>query len=832
MNKLLCALLLLLQAGVLVRAQEPSDTLQDVRPFGTHALDLLRAREPGVEVISSPGAPGMTPTIHIRGLGVLPGMEPVYVVDGMRRRNLDGIAPESIGKIEVLKDASALGLWGPDAAAGVVVVTTRRASQKGFHAGYDFVGGVQSLSHVPEKMTMADWQTYDPYRYSGTAYREPDPFAPETSFLQRHHLFAQYGGEKLSAYADFAFLDNDGPYPGKADTHRRHAVSWSAEYRPVRWLSLETTGRWGQSAVSRAETHWLQSYLVSPPVYTGNEYAFTQFTDRTDYSETVLQGKLEIRPLPGLYVRGLGGYAGGKADPFYAYWEDYPSESYADRLTAKAGHEGKKWFQWGAEAGWSGTWRGHRLRVDGTFRRMKEKQDNHVVGGVCDFKEFGLSFGDDAQVMEKYLDPEYETYLAAGGRTAGYEASTLTYVQVNTPELKWKEGVLTVGYDWKGRYEAGFSYYRVWEEKLFSSEGYRIPAVTLGWNLSGEPLLRRVLPAWWKDWSVKASWSRTDPYIPLLDYSRWLYAHLSRFDTGASTDARHRDLTSRLGFQWGKTALDLSASWFIHDDGLTGYYGFLLTGLSAEPQAITGDKRYYDLRNQGVELSGDLRGEAGPLRYALSAYMTLYKNQVTFGEGNNGISYASWYEDVPYLYLKDGERLGGHYVTPLDPETGSPSYDDRFWTGSVFPMMTGGLRMELGWRHWQLTVSGHGDRGQTIKHHTLFAYDALFHHYLKDLRTENNPDGKYVSILSSEFFRSPDAVLDASFFRIDQIRVDYAFPVRGVRVDLFASMENAFLFTRYPGTDPELALAWDGLGYESATYPSTRRVLFGVKIGF
>ncbi|MBQ6763029.1 MAG: TonB-dependent receptor plug domain-containing protein [Bacteroidales bacterium] len=811
-------------------AQEPADTLQDVRPFGTHALEMLTAREPGVEVISSPGAPGMTPTIHIRGLGVLPGIEPVYVVDGMRRRTLDGIAPESIEKIEVLKDAAAMGLWGPDAAAGVVVVTTRRASQKGFHAGYDFVGGVQRLSYVPERMTLADWQRYDPYRYSGTAYREPDPFFPESTFLQRHHLFAQYGGEKLSAYAGFSFLDNDGPYPGKVDTHRRYAASWSAEYRPVRWLSLETTGRWGQSAVSRGVTPWLPTYLVSRPIDTRREFSVTQFTDRTDFSETVVQGKLEIRPLPGLYVRGFGGFAGGKADPFYAYWEDYPSESYADRLTAKAGYEGKKWFQWGAEAGWSGTWRGHRLRVDGTFRRMKEKQDNHVIGGACDITEYGLTFGNDAQVVEKYLDPAYEKFLEAGGSIAGFEASGLTSIGVNTPETKWKEGVLSVGYDWKGRYEAGFSYYRAWEQKLFSSEGYRIPAVTLGWNLAEEPLLQRVLPAWWKDWSVKASWSKTDPYIPMLDASRWLMPRAGWvFNSASSTDARHRDLTSRLGFQWGKAALDLSASWFIHDDGLTGYYAGYYTGPDVENKLITGSKRYYDLRNRGVELSADLRGEAGALRYALSAYMTLYKNQVTFEDGLKGISYFSWYEGVP-VCLKDGEPLGGRDVIPFDPETGHPSYADGYWTGSAFPSMTGGLRMALGWKHWQLTVSGHGDRGQTILHHD--DYDALSRYYLEDYRTVNNPDGKYAIVDGPDFLRSPYSVLDASFFRIDQIRLDYAFPFRGVRLDLFASMENAFLFTRYPGTDPELALAWQGFGYESATYPSTRRVLFGVKVGF
>ena len=164
-------------------AQSPADTLQNVRPFSTHALDLLVAREPGVEVISSPGAPGTTPTIHVRGISVSPGIQPVYVVDGMRRRNLDGIAPESIEKIEVLKNAAAMGLWGPEAAAGVVVVTTRRASQQGFHAGYEFAGGFQSLAYAPEKMTLAEYREHN--WYSNPVCQESEQPTPENTFMQK-----------------------------------------------------------------------------------------------------------------------------------------------------------------------------------------------------------------------------------------------------------------------------------------------------------------------------------------------------------------------------------------------------------------------------------------------------------------------------------------------------------------------------------------------------------------------------------------------------------------------------------------------------------------------
>ena len=230
---------LLALAGSTAFAQEPADTLKDVRPFGTHVLEMIQ--EAGVEVVSSPGAPGMTPDIFIHGMPIRPGMPPLYIVDGFRVRSLDGIAPEAIESIQVLKDASAMGVWGAEAAPGVVVVTTRRASQKGFHAGYSFTGGFQSLSHEPVLMSLEEWRRYGHFTSEGYVAREQ--ITPETAFLHNHHLYAQYGGGKWNAHAGFSMLDNNGPYPGRKDSHRRYAASWSASYQPLKWLSMETTGQ-------------------------------------------------------------------------------------------------------------------------------------------------------------------------------------------------------------------------------------------------------------------------------------------------------------------------------------------------------------------------------------------------------------------------------------------------------------------------------------------------------------------------------------------------------------------------------------------------------------
>ena len=75
-------------------------------------------------------------------------------------------------------------------------------------------------------------------------------------------------------------------------------------------------------------------------------------------------------------------------------------------------------------------------------------------------------------------------------------------------------------------------------------------------------------------------------------------------------------------------------------------------------------------------------------------------------------------------------------------------------------------------------------------------------------------------------------LLKGSFFRIDQLRLDYNLAIgRGAAVlDLYASLENFLLFTSYPGSDPEYALDWKTAGLETGSYPSTRRIVLGMRI--
>ena len=53
------------------------------------------------------------------------------------------------------------------------------------------------------------------------------------------------------------------------------------------------------------------------------------------------------------------------------------------------------------------------------------------------------------------------------------------------------------------------------------------------------------------------------------------------------------------------------------------------------------------------------------------------------------------------------------------------------------------------------------------------------------------------------------------------------------KLRLYASLDNFFLFTKYPGLDPEISTdAITGIGLDFGAYPTTKKMLFGVTVTF
>lgn len=96
----------------------------------------LQGKASGVQVISSAGSPGTSPSVLVRGFTTIScSTSPLYVVDGVPVVNTDGngginfLSPDDIESVEVLKDASAAAIYGTRASAGVILVTTKRGKE-------------------------------------------------------------------------------------------------------------------------------------------------------------------------------------------------------------------------------------------------------------------------------------------------------------------------------------------------------------------------------------------------------------------------------------------------------------------------------------------------------------------------------------------------------------------------------------------------------------------------------------------------------------------------------------------------------------------------------
>lgn len=97
--------------------------LQDVTTNDVGSM--LQGKVAGLQVVNSSGAPGANAEIRLRGISsVNASQTPLYVVDGIIGGNFD---PNDVESMTVLKDAAATAMYGSQANAGVIVVTTRQA---------------------------------------------------------------------------------------------------------------------------------------------------------------------------------------------------------------------------------------------------------------------------------------------------------------------------------------------------------------------------------------------------------------------------------------------------------------------------------------------------------------------------------------------------------------------------------------------------------------------------------------------------------------------------------------------------------------------------------
>ena len=98
----------------------------------TDVTSAINGKVAGVQMLSSDGAPGTTPSVYIRGTGSLTtSSAPLYVIDGvpMNSGAMLDLSPSDVESMTILKDAAAAALYGAHGANGVILVTTKKGRE-------------------------------------------------------------------------------------------------------------------------------------------------------------------------------------------------------------------------------------------------------------------------------------------------------------------------------------------------------------------------------------------------------------------------------------------------------------------------------------------------------------------------------------------------------------------------------------------------------------------------------------------------------------------------------------------------------------------------------
>ena len=119
----------------------------------TNALTAMQASTPGVNITQASAQPGQGFKVNIRGMGTINESSPLLIIDGINAgtadNGLNGLNPNDIESIDVLKDAASAAIYGARAANGVILVTTKQGKSGKLQIQYDGFVGWSNAYKVP-----------------------------------------------------------------------------------------------------------------------------------------------------------------------------------------------------------------------------------------------------------------------------------------------------------------------------------------------------------------------------------------------------------------------------------------------------------------------------------------------------------------------------------------------------------------------------------------------------------------------------------------------------------------------------------------------------------
>ena len=227
----------------------------------------LQGVVPGLSVTRSSSMPGASATIKVRGITTMSDSSPLILVDGMAVSSLDNVPTEDVRQITVLKDAASAAIYGARAASGVILITTKEASEGQLQIGYNGEVSVITPTEFPSYRTgvkeyMEDYNewawndagnpeggeyagyskelidnymsnnAYDPITYPN--YDWKSAILKKASMRHKHNVTMTYGNKVIKSRTSASYENADALYKGlsheRLSLRSRNTIKFSEKW--------------------------------------------------------------------------------------------------------------------------------------------------------------------------------------------------------------------------------------------------------------------------------------------------------------------------------------------------------------------------------------------------------------------------------------------------------------------------------------------------------------------------------------------------------------------------------------------------------------------------
>ena len=571
---------------------------------------------------------------------------------------------------------------------------------------------------------------------------------------------------------------------------------------------------------------------------------------------------INFMPVKGLTVTSRLGYRLGSYENYGISHDYYASGQIQNKyLSVSAGSNNAAYWQWENFLNYTKQIKKHNFGIMlGTS--FSESRSFGVSGSKSGNENAGLGFKKDDPLFWYFAyavsdatkdisggEPSYGRKLSYFGR-ANYEYDNRYMVQVSLRADAADSSVLPVQKRW----------------------GY-FPAVSAGWVISNEKFMQNS-QAWLNHLKIRASWGQNGSTASLGGYQ---YANVIASTGSYPTSSENPSYgvgyapsaTGNKELKWEtaeqtnvgidarffRSRLTFSADWFrkeTKDLIVTGITPSTVVGNTASPVNAG------NIRNTGFEVELGWQDMAGDFSYGIRGNISTLKNEVTYIHPTlsaiDGATYHTYGAITRFEVGKPAWYFYGYEFTGIDKATGNPTFKDQNNDGSITDSdktmigkgmadATYGITLTAAWKGIDLIVFGTGSIGNdiycclnrsdyTLNKLTYFTEDRW------KVGHENGTMPKAGANDMDKFYLSTASVINGSYFKIKQIQLGYTFPAKWmskIKVEnlrIYASLDDFFVFTKYPGLDPEVTGIGNALGVDKGSYPNSRKIVAGVSITF